>query len=61
MVSDADILREILRYCSGALEIAESFFDASAVMVLTQIIEIIEGGVTDSDVGPISNSTGVSG
>lgn len=45
MVSDADILREILRYCSGALEIAESFFDASAVMVLTQIIEIIEGGL----------------
>ena len=47
--TDTEILRQVLRFCSVNLEIAERFYDAPSVMLLTQIIEIIERGL-DGDV-----------
>ena len=55
-MNDTETLREVLRFSSGALEIAESFYDASAVMILTEIIDIIaERGHSYADVGTVSH------
>lgn len=55
-MSDYEVLRAVLRFVSGTLEIAEAFLDAPTVCVLTQIIEIIEeGGHTDSYLSAVSN------
>lgn len=47
-MEDYEVLREVLSYCTGALETAEAFLDAPTVMVLTQIIEIIEEGYANA-------------
>ena len=49
--TDTEILRQVLRFCSVNLEIAERFYDAPTALVLEQIVAIIEqGGVIDADV-----------
>lgn len=55
-MDDTEILREVLRFCSAALETAERFLDGAAVMILTEIIDIIEGGVSDSHPRTVSDS-----
>lgn len=54
-MTDTEILREVLDYATWALDISAAFHDAATVLALSEIVNIIEGGVADSDVGSISD------
>lgn len=56
-MTDVDTLREVLRYCTVSLEIAEKFYDAATVQILDNIVHIIERGEMSADFGAERNNS----
>lgn len=49
--TDADVIREAIRYCLASIDIAEKFYDAATVHAMIGVIEILMGG-NDADLVP---------